>query len=84
MRMSDQLGGEQVISMHENMQGLSREQVSPKSDSGHNNKTPIQASENKSLDKTLLQGSEKTLINDKNNPASCRSFNTVHAQGVVS
>lgn len=64
--------------------GLSRGQVAPKSDSGHDIKTPIKASENKSLDEPLLQSSEKALINGKNNQASCRSLSTVHAQGGLS
>ena len=44
----------------------------------------IQTSKNKPLDEPLLQEPEKALINGKNNPASCRSLNTVHAQGSLS
>jgi DNA primase len=66
------------------LSGLSREQVAPKSDSGHNIEIPMQTNENKPLDKTLLQGSEKALINGKNNQASCRSPSVVHAQGSLS
>jgi len=64
------------------LSGLSREQVAPKSDSGHNIEIPMQTNENKPLDKTLLQGSEKALINGRNNQASCRSLTA--AQGSLS
>jgi DNA primase catalytic core len=71
--------------LNELLSGLSRAQVAPKSDSGHNSRTPVQASKNKPLDESLLQGSEKGLINGKNNQASCRSsLSTVPAQGSLS
>ncbi|MFT5529150.1 MAG: DNA primase [Alteromonadaceae bacterium] len=70
--------------LSELLSGLSRGQVAPKSASGHDIKTPMKASENKALDEPLLQGDEKALINGKNNQASCRSLNTVHAQGSLS
>jgi DNA primase len=70
--------------LNELLSGLGREQVAPKSDSGHNIEIPIQSNENKPLEKTLLQAPEKALINGKNNQASCRSPSVVHAQGSLS
>jgi hypothetical protein len=68
--------------LNELLSGLSREQVAPKSDNGHNIEIPIQTNENKPLDEPSLQSSEKVLINGRNNQASCRSLTV--AQGSLS
>lgn len=51
------------------LSGLSREQVACKSGSSHNTQKTVQASEDKPLGSSSLQGGEKALINGKNKTA---------------